>query len=61
MSDPSKPTHVELHPVSEHRTPQEIAKDEAGAIGKPDLDTISKDEIQLSPAARRAPPVRGKD
>ena len=61
MSDPSKPTQVELHPVSGHRTPREIAKDEAGAIGKPDLDTISKDEILLSPAARRAPPVRGQD
>jgi hypothetical protein len=60
MSDPNKPSQVELHPVSEHRTPREIAKDEAGAIGKPDLDVISKKAADTNakdyPAARHSPP-----
>jgi len=57
VSDEKEPTQVELHPVSEHRTPREIAKDEAGPIGKPDLDTVSKDtgdeKAKKYPAAHR--------
>jgi hypothetical protein len=33
MSDPTERKKVEPHPVSAHRTPEEIAKDEAGPIG----------------------------
>jgi len=34
MSDPSELHNVEPHPVSSHRTPREIAEDEAGPIGE---------------------------
>ncbi len=34
MSDPSERNKDEPHPVSGHRTPSEIAKDEAGPIGE---------------------------
>jgi hypothetical protein len=36
MSDPTEATHANPHPVSGHRTPEEIAKDEAGPIGQGD-------------------------
>ena len=39
MSDPSEATQADPHPVSGHRTPREIAKDEAGPIGQPDENT----------------------
>ena len=38
MSDPSEATHANPHPVSGHRTPREIAKDEAGPIGQADAE-----------------------
>jgi hypothetical protein len=34
MSDPTEQTHADPHPVSGHRTPAEIAEDEAGPIGQ---------------------------
>ena len=34
MSDPSELHKTEPHPVSSHRTPREIAEDEAGPIGE---------------------------
>jgi hypothetical protein len=34
MSDPTELTHANPHPVSGHRTPAEIAQDEAGPIGQ---------------------------
>jgi hypothetical protein len=34
MSDPTERTHANPHPVSGHRTPAEIAEDEAGPIGQ---------------------------
>ena len=43
MSDPSGATQANPHPVSGHRTPREIAKDEAGPIGQPDVDVIAKE------------------
>jgi hypothetical protein len=43
MRDPSGATQTNPHPVSGHRTPREIAKDEAGAIGQPDVDVIAKE------------------
>ena len=43
MSDPSEATKANHHPVSQHRTPHEIAKDEAGPIGRSDLDVIAKE------------------
>lgn len=36
MSDPDAATQANPHPVSGHRTPSEIAEDEAGPIGQPD-------------------------
>lgn len=53
----SDPTQANPHPVSGHRTPREIAKDEAGAIGQPDVDVIAKEisgeNSPPYPAARR--------
>ena len=43
MSDPNEATQANPHPVSQHRTPHEIAKDEAGPIGRSDLDVIAKE------------------
>ena len=34
MSDPGQLHQAEPHPVSGHRTPREIAEDEAGPIGE---------------------------
>lgn len=42
MSDPSEVTQANPHPVSQHRTPEEIAADEAGPIGQPDLAVSAK-------------------
>ena len=47
MSDPNEATKADPHPVSGHRTPREIAKDEAGRIGQPDQDTK---EVSLQPS-----------
>lgn len=33
MSDPTERYKIEAHPISSHRTPAEIAEDEAGPIG----------------------------
>jgi len=40
MSDPGAATQVNPHPVSGHRTPREIAEDEAGPIGHVDVDCV---------------------
>lgn len=42
MSDPAEATQANPHPVSQHRTPREIALDEAGPIGRPDRDASSQ-------------------
>ena len=42
MSDPTEVNKSNPHPVSQHRTPREIAEDEAGPIGQPDPDVIAK-------------------
>lgn len=59
MSDPSEADKVNPHPVSGHRTPHEIAQDEAGPIGKPDLDVIAKkvqsEKSPRDPAERHTP------
>jgi hypothetical protein len=47
MSDPTERHKAEPHPVSAHRTPHEIAEDEAGPIGdatKGDQKTIHADQ-----------------
>ena len=44
MSDPAEATQADPHPVSGHRTPQEIAEDEAGPIGQADVDVVPKDD-----------------
>jgi hypothetical protein len=38
MSDPGEATQSNPHPISQHRTPWEIALDEGGPIGQPDRD-----------------------
>jgi hypothetical protein len=58
MSDPSEAIHANPHPVSQHRTPQEIAKDEAGPIGQADGHDVVKvapteSSPELKPAKRR--------
>ena len=42
MSDLTERNKSNLHPVSQHRTPGEIAEDEAGPIGRSDPDVIAK-------------------
>jgi hypothetical protein len=42
MSDPTEVTHANPHPISGHRTPREIAEDEAGPIGHPDEQVVAK-------------------
>jgi hypothetical protein len=42
MSDPGEATQANPHPISQHRTPREIAADEAGPIGQPDRDVGSQ-------------------
>jgi hypothetical protein len=60
MSDPTSGTQANPHPVSQHRTPGEIAADEDGAIGKADLDTIAREASDASSGAKtqskRPPP-----
>jgi hypothetical protein len=60
MSDPSEATQAAPHPVSQHRTPREIAADEAGPIGKPDLDLVAKEtsaaSVEAKTQAKRPPP-----
>jgi hypothetical protein len=64
MSDPTEASQANPHPASEHRTPREIALDEAGPIGQPDRDGISKEasgkKAPRYPAARRSPPANSK-
>ncbi|HCU13253.1 MAG TPA: hypothetical protein DGB72_14115, partial [Gemmatimonadetes bacterium] len=45
MSDPSEVTQANPHPVSGHRTPREIAKDEAGPIGQADAEVVARRPI----------------
>ena len=45
MSDPSEVTQANPHPVSGHRTPHEIAKDEAGPIGQADAEVVARRPI----------------
>ncbi len=62
MSDPSETTQANPHPVSQHRTPREIAADEAGPIGQPDLDVVAKKTSAASTpqhAAKRHEPRAG--
>lgn len=52
MSDPREATQADPHPVSGHRTPHEIAEDEAGPIGQADAEVvrpaIAQDQLQRS-------------
>jgi hypothetical protein len=45
MSDPGEATQANPHPISQHRTPWEIALDEAGPIGHPDRDASSQKAV----------------
>jgi hypothetical protein len=42
VSDPTERSQVNPHPVSGHRTPDEIAEDEAGPIGQPNGHHVAK-------------------
>lgn len=61
MTSSKRPTQTELHPISEHRNPGEIAADEAGSIGEPDLDVVASEIVSAGaerfPAARPAKPA----
>ena len=57
MSDPAQSTQANPHPVSQHRSPREIAQDEAGPIGQPDLDVVAK---KVSDATARKYPPEGR-
>jgi len=56
MSDPAESTQANPHPVSQHRSPREIAADEAGPIGQPDLDVVANEASNAT--AREHPPQR---
>jgi hypothetical protein len=60
LSDPHSETQANPHPVSQHRTPSEIAADEDGAIGKADLDIVAREASDASAEAKtkakRPPP-----
>jgi hypothetical protein len=62
-SDPSEATQANPHPVSQHRSPREIELDEAGPIGQPDRDLISKEasgkKAPRYPAERRSQGAAG--
>jgi hypothetical protein len=64
MSDPSEATQANPHPVSQHRTPREIDADEAGPIGKPDLDVVAKEAsdagAERNPKRARPAPIPKK-
>ncbi len=47
MRNLSNDSQVELHPISGHRNPAELALDAAGAIGRPDLDVIRRGATPL--------------
>jgi hypothetical protein len=57
MSDPSESAQANPHPVSQHRSPREIAADEAGPIGQPDLDVVAK-EVSDTTALKYPPQGR---
>jgi hypothetical protein len=57
MSDPTESTEANPHPVSQHRSPREIAADEAGPIGQPDLDVVAK---EVSDTTARGYPPEGR-
>jgi hypothetical protein len=60
MSDPAEKTQANPHPVSQHRTPREIAADEGGPIGKADADVVAKEASEANEEAKtqakRPPP-----
>ena len=59
MSDPREATQADPHPVSGHRTPHEIAEDEAGPIGRADAEVvrpeIAEDRLKRSPGSDDGP------
>ena len=55
MSDPTELNKDNPHPVSQHRTPHEIAEDEAGPIGRPDPDMIARGLPNATPPQKPAP------
>ena len=52
MSDPKETTQANPHPISQHRTPREIAADEAGPIGQPDLDVVARESADAGAEAK---------
>ena len=65
MSDPTERHKLDPHPISSHRTPEEIAEDEAGPIGdatwhyaKPAPDDGGEREKEKRPAPRQEPKAK---
>jgi hypothetical protein len=62
MSDPSELNKPEPHPVSGHRTPREIAEDEAGPIGDKSNRPEKKIRADQGPVRKLVePPERPAD
>jgi hypothetical protein len=61
MSDPHAETQANPHPISQHRTPREIAADEDGPIGQPDLDLVKKESAEAGAGAKTAAKVAQPD
>jgi hypothetical protein len=60
MSDLGEATQANPHPISQHRTPHEIALDEGGPIGQPDRD-VSPRKAAGAERARHANGPRRAD
>lgn len=43
MSDPTEGNEANPHPASSHRTPRQIAKDEAGPVGRKPTEAAAVD------------------
>jgi hypothetical protein len=61
MSDPHAETQANQHPISQHRTPREIAADEDGPIGQPDLDLVKKESAEAGAEAKTEAKVARPD
>jgi hypothetical protein len=61
MSDPHAETQANPHPISQHRTPREIAADEDGPIGQPDLDLVKKESAEAGAEAKTGAKVARPD
>ena len=63
MSDPTERHKVDPHPISSHRTPEQIAEDEAGLIGDRDPRYAKRlvEEGQVRKYDERVEPEQGSE